>query len=79
METIPLPKRLRRSSPSLSVLAVALRTLFRTLFTKKALTPASGLGPLAAAAGNWGLGSGLGNARGLTAAALPDLPYDYGA
>ncbi|RWW64517.1 hypothetical protein BHE74_00028232 [Ensete ventricosum] len=75
METIPLPKRLRRSSPSLSVLAVALRTLF----TKKALTPASGLGPLAAAAGNWGLGSGLGNARGLTAAALPDLPYDYGA
>ncbi|KAJ8500412.1 hypothetical protein OPV22_010964 [Ensete ventricosum] len=52
---------------------------WRNIFGILVAIVASGLGLLAAAAGNWGLGSGLGNERGLTAAALPDLPYDYGA
>ncbi|URD88219.1 hypothetical protein MUK42_28483 [Musa troglodytarum] len=53
----------------------------RTLFTKKSLTLASAFRSIAVAstAGDQRLGSGLSQARGLTVAALPDLPYDYGA
>ncbi|RWW59242.1 hypothetical protein BHE74_00033836 [Ensete ventricosum] len=65
------------SSKALGVSAMALRTLF----TKKSLTLVSAFRSIAVAstAGDRRLGSGLSQARGLTVAALPDLPYDYGA
>ncbi|WOK93701.1 Mn-superoxide dismutase I [Canna indica] len=50
-----------------------------SLADSKTISQAAGFAPLRVAVGDRSLGSGVRQARGLTVAALPELPYDYGA